>query len=1487
MKKNYFSSKIQHEKKSGKTKFPLTNFRSIVGTMLLAGLPFSMAFGQTNPTPQPMPYTEGHFNSLTGNSPYNYPAGWQGWKLEGTINDAYNIPAISDIALQKGVNSSSIAGVFDMVGKLGFISNTGTRTAPVLAVKATDYRQISVTYDINVQRKVSDRVMGVQLQYRIGESGDFVPLEESTTVFNGADYATNNTGTDFVSGSTVTKTIQLPAETNHTDVLQLRWVTARLQGGTGDNLGFSIDNVSVNGATDPCANNPLPYTEDFSGLTALGECHIVENINNDSETWTLYNSSTTGFTLPLLRYKYHSSNVANDWFYTKGLALQAGVTYRLTYKFGTGSLDEKLKVAIGNMASSEAMNQVIYDHGTFRQSSPTTKDLTFTVPTSGNYFIGFHAYSAKNQYYIYLDDINVDVAPTCYEPNSLTIGNINHNSVDLSWTPHTSGTPSGYEYYYSTENIAPTAESPANGSSSTTSTTITGLSPQTTYNVWVRSVCGPEDKSVWSTSVSFTTSQVPTTFPYTDNFDTSSWILVNGTQTNKFYVGIPNTLTTVATSDDPVTHLTFADNKLFISNNGTDATFSNTATSVYAYRDIVLPSDITTAKLSFDWATIGEVGITSPNGTPYDYGRFYIVPTSVLPNSGVNAGFGAITNAIYELNNPTPTYPFAKLLARLRSNPYNGAFEQIADRYIDENVDLSRVAGQTVRLIFFWRNDGSTNPAPGLVVDNFSLTYPSSCVAPTEITSSNISGRTATISWEASTSEPSNGYEYYYSSSSANPTNETQPSGSTTNLTVNLAGLTPETAYNVWVRSVCSTNVYSSWSNAHRFTTAIACPVPTQSSTSNITATTADLSWTSPAQNFEYYLSNSNTAPTRETEGVAVTGNNVTVTGLAPLTTYYWWVRANCGEEDGKSAWTAINSFTTLQVPASFPYVDNFDTSNWVFVNGTQTNKFYIGTPQPADNVTYADNKLFVSNNGTTNTYGSSGSSVYAYRDITLPEDVTLAKISFDWILKGEHLSSTPYDYGRFYIVPTTTLPTAGTNLGYNQEITGAIYGLRNNPIPTGNEKNYLLYNPTATYEGAFEEIAHTYVDEAVNLTAYAGQTIRMIFFFRNDSSVYPPSLAIDNFEITYTENCIAPTDLATSNINATSATLSWGGNSSSYQYVVSTTNEAPTDDFVGTTNTSTSVIVDNLSPNTTYYWWVKSNCENTANQWVAGAAFTTTRLPQAFPFNDNFNGTNNWVLVNGTQTNKFVHGTPTNPLFTFEDDVLYISNNGTANSYNITSASSVYAYVDVEVPTEGAESIQLAFDWYNKGELLSTTYYDFGRVFVTPTTYTPTAGTAVAYNGSIAGQYYGSSPLQGSTGTGSTFNEAKNQFSANLDLSAQAGQTVRIVLYWKNDTSSGTQPPLAIDNFYFGTPRNLATSDVKKGNFVYYPNPVQNELNFKGDQTISTIEVYNLAGQAVNHAKVGQSTYTLDTTKLTAGVYMVKVMFENGSTKTVKIIKK
>ena len=184
---------------------------------------------------------------------------------------------------------------------------------------------------------------------------------------------------------------------------------------------------------------------------------------------------------------------------------------------------------------------------------------------------------------------------------------------------------------------------------------------------------------------------------------------------------------------------------------------------------------------------------------------------------------------------------------------------------------------------------------------------------------------------------------------------------------------------------------------------------------------------------------------------------------------------------------------------------------------------------------------------------------------------------------------------------------------------------------------------------------------------------------------------------------------------------------------------------------------------------------------------FCITKIPAqaTLNFSDDFEGINNWVLVNGTQTNQWRVGSAISTGLGTKS--LYISNNnGTTNQYAVNSASIVHAYRDITIPP-GTTNANVAFDWRSNGDALviivGLAYVDYLRVWLVPSNYNPTAGTEISTSSSriMLGHF-----VQQGTFT---------RYSSTQNLTNFAGTTMKLVFEWVNDGSNGNQPPAAIDN--------------------------------------------------------------------------------------------
>jgi len=381
-------------------------------------------------------------------------------------------------------------------------------------------------------------------------------------------------------------------------------------------------------------------------------------------------------------------------------------------------------------------------------------------------------------------------------------------------------------------------------------------------------------------------------------------------------------------------------------------------------------------------------------------------------------------------------------------------------------------------------------------------------------------------------------------------------------------------------------------------------PVPsclptTATAASNITATTASANWSTATGSWIIEYGPTATFGTPGTGATAGNGNNTVVTasnmstigltGLTASTGYSYVVRQDCsGSGNGYSANSNVITFTTSQIPATLPYTQNFASNDFGFVNGSQTNQWAYGTAtgNPA-------NAIYVSNDGgTTNNYNTGAASVvHAYRDITIPSGSTLANFSFDWKANGESCC----DYLRVWLVPTSYTPTAGSQITVDPS-----------RIQVGGNLNQ-------------QSSWQTYSNNALDVSSFAGQTMRLVFEWRNDGSVGTnPPAAVDNINIAV-PTCPATTATAASNITATTASANWSTATGSWiiEYGPTATFGTPgtgatagnVNNTVVTASNVSTIGLTGLTASTGYSYVVRQDCSGSGNGYSANSnviTFTT-----------------------------------------------------------------------------------------------------------------------------------------------------------------------------------------------------------------------------------------------------------------------------------------
>jgi len=557
-----------------------------------------------------------------------------------------------------------------------------------------------------------------------------------------------------------------------------------------------------------CGSESIPWEEGFEGLASVGS-GIVPDCMAEVGDWYSANTSNSYNRQARTGTNYMYTNYgADDWLFTPAFDLDASTSYDFSFWFitdglsgwttveamyGTGQTSGDMTVTIGTPLSGPT------------NTSYTEYKGTFTPASSGTYYIGIHVVANYVPWYISFDDLALNLTPDCPAPGSLTATNITGNSADIGWT----SAATAWEYVYG---MSPVPEPTGAGTATSSNpTSLSGLSPSTSYDFWVRASCDGGLYSTWAGPYTFTTGQVPATLPYFENFEAGNmddWTVVNGTQTNAWYVG-----------DATAYQSSYS---VYISNdNGISNTYTNDVSSVvHFYRDITFPGGPNPVGLNFAWKANAE--------SCCDYLRVFLVDLSTQPVAGV-----VLSSA----------------------NQIGGTYNIESD-WVIGNIELDpAVNGTTKRLVFSWRNDGSVGTDPPAAVDNISLSV-ISCPTPTDLMADNIGTTSADLSWTETGTATTWDIEY----GEAPYTFTGTPTFQTTSNPHSLSVLTAATTYSYKVRAVCGVDDESSWSEAYSFTTL--CDIVTSFSENFDASTSLPNCWTKIGGGSGYVSSsNSNSAP--------------------------------------------------------------------------------------------------------------------------------------------------------------------------------------------------------------------------------------------------------------------------------------------------------------------------------------------------------------------------------------------------------------------------------------------------------------------------------------------------------------------------------------------------------------------------------------------------------------------------------------------------
>jgi len=241
-----------------------------------------------------------------------------------------------------------------------------------------------------------------------------------------------------------------------------------------------------------CPVSTFPYSEDFDNASPpnLPCGWKVTNNNGDQREW-ISAPSNPNSSPNAVRIRYNTTLAMDDWFFTPELQLQGGTTYELqfAYRANSSNFTERLEVLWGSNQNAGAMTDTLFDNANITNTAYVTVTRQFTTPSSDSIHIGFHGYSAADQDRLFVDDVQIqELSQQCPKPTNLTTSNYTATTADVQWSANSSNS---FDVEYGPSGFSLGAGTSISGGQST-SVTLSGLSADTTYDVYVRQICGQD-----------------------------------------------------------------------------------------------------------------------------------------------------------------------------------------------------------------------------------------------------------------------------------------------------------------------------------------------------------------------------------------------------------------------------------------------------------------------------------------------------------------------------------------------------------------------------------------------------------------------------------------------------------------------------------------------------------------------------------------------------------------------------------------------------------------------------------------------------------------------------------------------------------------------------------------------------------------------------------------------------------------------------------
>lgn len=220
---------------------------------------------------------------------------------------------------------------------------------------------------------------------------------------------------DTIATETVSQALAKGAEMEYTFSAKADLSTPRKQFNV---TAWTIHADDINTTNDACSKSVLhkapatvPYYMGFEKDEYTGGITLID-LNQDDGNWNIYSDPWWNLAHAgdyCLAYNYDKNNNGDDWAILEPITIEESGYYALKFWYsGDDSHPEKLGVYYGNEANPEALTNTIVEYAPFARSAYEQSINIIYLEKQDNFYIGFHAFSDKDENWLCVDDISFE-----------------------------------------------------------------------------------------------------------------------------------------------------------------------------------------------------------------------------------------------------------------------------------------------------------------------------------------------------------------------------------------------------------------------------------------------------------------------------------------------------------------------------------------------------------------------------------------------------------------------------------------------------------------------------------------------------------------------------------------------------------------------------------------------------------------------------------------------------------------------------------------------------------------------------------------------------------------------------------------------------------------------------------------------------------------------------------------------------------------------